>query len=98
MTVQEQVAKMAYGLSDDNAIFLIDFMKKFMFPTNGRLSDDGYVDKKTDVKSNVNAANISDYMQELEDMRLRLKPCIPADFDPQKEWEQAMEEKYGYSG
>lgn len=46
MTVQEQVAKMAYGLFDDNAIFLIDFMKKFMFPTNGRLSDDGYVGKK----------------------------------------------------
>lgn len=53
--------------------------------------------KKTDVKSNDNAANISDYMRELEDMRLRLKPCIPADFDPQKEWEQAMEKKYGYS-
>lgn len=50
MTVQEQVAKMAYGLSDDNAIFLIDFMKKFMFPTNSRLSDDGYVDKKNRCK------------------------------------------------
>ena len=98
MTVQEQAAKMAYGLSDDNAIFLIDFMKKFMFPSNDRLSDDGYVGKKADGKSNVSVANISDFMQELEDMRLRLKPYIPVDFDPQKEWEQAMEEKYGYSG
>lgn len=75
--MQEQVAKMAYGLSDDNAIFLIDFMKKFMLPTNGRLSADGYVSKKTDGKANVSAANISDYMQELEDMRLGLKPYIP---------------------
>lgn len=87
MSLQEQVAQMAYKLSDDDAVFLIDFINRFM-TTSDKAAPQPHTEKKYDP------------MQKLEKMRLELQskmPPVPSDFDPKKEWEQAMEEKYGRS-
>lgn len=45
MSIQEQAAQMINDLSDENVIFLIDFMKRFMLPREG--------DKNLDFKPEV---------------------------------------------
>lgn len=86
MSIQEQAAQMIYNLSDDNVIFLIDFIKKFMLPEDNS--------KETlSIKKSVNEAN---FMQEIERMRLNAKAHFPSDFDSQKIWEEAMDKKYDH--
>lgn len=82
MSLQEQVAQMAYKLSDDDAVFLIDFINRFM-----ATSDNTIPQPHTEKKSNP--------MQFLEAISQELKSKVPSDFDPIKEWEDAMDEKYG---
>lgn len=75
---------MIHGLSDDNVRVLIDFMQRFM-PSKERAENPAQAMERASV------------MQEMETMRKKAKAYFPADFDPQKVWEEAMNEKYGDS-
>ena len=77
MSVQEQAVQMIQDLSDDNAVYLIDFMKRFMLPEN--------IEKKP-----VYTEDVTEFMQEMEHMRVRAKGYFPSDFDPKKIWEEAV--------
>lgn len=81
MSLQEQAAQMIYELSDDDAVFIIDFIKRYIISENDR-------------NKPVGNKNSSAFMEELENMRLKLKSDVPPDFDPKKAWEEAMNEKY----
>lgn len=83
MSVQEQAVQMIKDLSDDNVLFLIDFMKRFMLPKNDR-------------RKQVYAAGGTEFMQEMEQMRVRAKAYFPSDFDAKKIWEEALNEKYDH--
>lgn len=39
-------------------------------------------------------ADETEFMQEMEHMRVRAKAYFPSDFDSKKIWEEAMDEKY----
>lgn len=84
MSVQEQAVQMINSLSDDNVMYLIDFMKRFMLPKDEQNLD--FAEKRE--KS-------IDIMQEMENMRIRAKAYFPADFDSDKIWEEAIYDKYG---
>ncbi len=86
MTVlQEQAVRMIHDLSDDNVICLIDFMKRFMVPE----SSDGKMNPtKTSLED-------TDFMQEMEAMRIKAKPYFTIGVDSGRIWEEAVEEKYG---
>lgn len=80
--LQDQAVQMINGLSDENVRILIDFMQRFK-PSNNRVSD------------TIQPGDEPDFMQEMETMRIQAKAYFPADFDPQKVWEEAIDEKYG---
>ena len=84
MSVQEQAVQMIHSLSEDNVRYLIDFMKRFMLPKEDR----------TDISLMENVPDI-DLMQEMEAMRIKAKSYFPSEFDSDKIWEEAMEERYG---
>lgn len=83
--LQEQAIQMIGVLSDDNVRFLIELMQKFMIP------------KKTEVKSAQieKMEDTRNFMQEMEEMRMKAQPYFSSDFDSQQIWEEAMDEKYG---
>lgn len=85
MSIQEQAVQMIHDLSDDNVAFLVDFMKRFMLPEEAKRKN----------ASVVSPREHADYMQEMEDMRIRAKAYFPSDFDAKKVWEEAMDKKYG---
>ncbi len=83
MSVQEQAVQMIQDLSDDNVIFLIDFMKRFMLPENTK-------------RKSVYMGDVTEFMKEMEHMRIRAKEYFPSNFDPKKIWEEALDEKYDH--
>lgn len=83
--LQEQAMQMIGRLSDDNIIFLIEFMQRFMMPKKQEILLDQNME--TTEAENVNL------MQELERMRMKTKSYFPADFHAEKIWEEAMKEK-----
>ena len=88
MSIQEQAIQMINNLSDDNVAYLIDFMKRFMLPADNEIS--GGAKQKTSPTT----ANDSDFMEELETLRLGVKKYFPKDFDSRRIWEEAIDEKY----
>ncbi len=84
MSVQEQAVQMIHSLSEDNVRYLIDFMKRFMLPKEDRM----------DISLMENVPDM-DLMQEMEAMRIKAKSYFPSEFDSDKIWEEAMEERYG---
>lgn len=82
--IKEQAVQMISGLSDDNVVFLVELMKRFMVP------------KETEVQEtqDTTITNHLDFMQELETMRIKIKPYFPPDLEIKKIWEEAMDEKY----
>lgn len=85
MSMQEQAVQMINNLSDENVKYLIDFMQRFMMP-------------ESDEKRNppiVQTPGGGNFMQEMEDMRLRAKAYFPSDFNSDEILEEAMERKYG---
>ena len=83
MSIQEQAVQMINCLSEDNIIFLQDFMKRFMLPENKQ---------EELIKERKSSA---DFMKELEDMRIRTKTYFPKNFDVRELWEEAVDKKYG---
>ncbi|MEZ3434911.1 MAG: hypothetical protein K1W34_09900 [Lachnospiraceae bacterium] len=80
MSVHEQAVQMISSLSDDNVKYLIDFMKRFMLPNEHT--------------SLYPPAADTEFMQELEALRIRAKSYFPAEFDSNKIWEEEIEQKY----
>lgn len=83
--LQEQAIRIIDRLSDDNVIFLIDFMQRFMLPKGQEKLLDQTAGK----------TESASLMQELEAMRIKSKQYFPVEFDAEKIWEEAIEEKYG---
>jgi hypothetical protein len=77
MSVYDQAVQMIHGLSNEDVVYLVNFMQRFMKPEQ----------EKT-------AATHENIMQELEEMRIQAQPYFPADFDAQRIWEEAMDEKF----
>lgn len=66
MSVQEQAMQMISGLLDDNVIYLIDFMRRFMMPK----------DESNNKVSVIENTGDTDFMQEMEAMRIKTKSYI----------------------
>ena len=86
--IKEQAVQMISGLSDDNVVFLIELMKRFMVPKEAETQE-------TQDKA---VTGHADFMQELETMRIKVKPYFPSDLEIEKIWEEAMDEKYSSFG
>jgi hypothetical protein len=80
---QAQVMQMIENLSDDDLAFLIDFMKRFM------ISND------TKTTASPNNTYDTDFWEEMENMRTKARQYFPDDIEPEKIWEEAINEKYG---
>ncbi len=76
--LQEQAIEIIHNLSDENIVYLIDFMKRFMLPKNVDLQ----ADRKTD------ASDHADFMHEMEKMRIKAKSYFSTGFDSQTIWEE----------
>lgn len=85
MSMQEQAVQMINDLSDENVKYLIDFMQRFMMPKS---------DREREIPI-VQTPGEGDFMQEMEDMRLKAKAYFPSDFNSDEIWEEAMDWKYG---
>lgn len=81
--LQEQAMQIIDRLSDDNVTFLIDFMRRFMLPKGQEMLPDETAGK----------TERAGLMQELETMRIKSKQYFPAEFNAEKIWEEAIEEK-----
>lgn len=86
--IKEQAVQMINGLSDDNVVFLVELMKRFMMPKEVETQD----------AQNESITGHVDFMQELESMRIKAKPCFPSDLKIKEIWEEAMDEKYNSFG
>lgn len=86
--IKEQAVQMISGLSDDNVVFLVELMRRFMMPK----------DVETQDVKNKTITSHADFMQELESMRIKAKPYFPPDLEIEKIWEEAMDEKYSSFG
>lgn len=86
--IKEQAVQMISDLSDDNVVFLIELMKRFMIPKEAEVQK----------KQNKTITSHADFMQELETMRIKMKPYFPSDLETEKIWEEAMDEKYNSFG
>ncbi len=84
--LQKEAIQMISTLSDDNLNYLIDFMKRFMFPKNPT--------EKMDFSADVKAQAF----YEMEQNKATLSSYFPLDFNPKEEYMEAMEEKYGNIG
>lgn len=73
MSVQERAVQMIHSLSDDNVRYLIDFMQRFMMPKE--------VQKNIAPINQEQKADKMNFMQEMEDMRLKAKSYFPSEFD-----------------
>lgn len=83
--LQEQAVQMIGRLSDDNVGFLIDIMQRFMMPK----------DREVNAVQAMNTLDSANFMQEIEAMRMKAKSYFPRDFDSEKVWEEAVDQKYG---
>jgi len=86
--IKEQAVQMISGLSDDNVVFLVDLMKRFMIPKEAEAQE---TQSKT-------ITSYEDFMQELETMRIKMKPYFPSNIEIEKIWEEALDEKYNSFG
>lgn len=83
--LQEQAVRMIGRLSDDNVGFLIDLMRRFMIPEEAGA-------ESAELR---NAEDIRNVLQEMEIMRKHAREYFSVNFDPEKVWKEAMDEKYG---
>ena len=82
--LQEQAVQMIRGMSDENVSFLIEVIQRLVpeKPYQNTI-DQLDIDKKMQAFRRLNAA------------REEIKQYLPENFDPDKELEEAWEEKYG---
>lgn len=86
--IKEQAVQLIDALSDDNVVFLVELMQRFMMPKETKIRD---------IKSET-MTNHADFMQELETMRIKAKAYFPSDLEYEKVLEEAMNEKYSSFG
>jgi len=86
--IKEQAVQMISDLSDDNVVFLVELMKRFMIPKEAEVQN----------KQNKTITSHADFMQDLETMRIKMNPYFPSDLETEKIWEEAMDEKYNSFG
>ncbi len=86
--IKERAVQMISTLSDDNVVFLVEMMTKFMMPKGIERQD----------SQNKTMSSHIDFMQELETMRTNSKPYFPSDLDTENIWREAMDEKYSSFG
>lgn len=85
--IKEQAIQMIDALPDDNVVFLVELMQKFMMP------------RKNETQNIKNEAiNYADFMQELETMRIKAKAYFPPDLEYENMYGEAMNEKYSSFG
>lgn len=82
-TLQEQAVQLIHGLSEENISFLIEFIQRFMVQN----STETVTDNKNDKKS------MQAFLR-LDAARAEIKNYLPKDFDPEKELEEAITERY----
>lgn len=70
------------ALPDDNVVFLVELMQRFMMPKETKIQD---------IKSETTGH--ADFMQELEKMRIKVKAYFPSDLEYEKVLGEAMAEK-----
>ena len=82
--LQEQAVQMISGLSDDNVSFLIEVIQRLMPQKEYRSAE-----QLTSSKDSLRA------FQRLDAVRGEIFKYLPADFDPDRELEEARFERYG---
>ena len=86
--IKEQAVQLIDALPDDNVVFLVELMQRFMIPEET---------KKRDIKSETMASH-ADFMQELETMRIKAKSYFPPNLEYEKILKEAIDEKYSSFG
>lgn len=85
--IKERAVQMIDALADDNVVFLIELMQRFMMPKESEVQD---------IKNET--TNHADFMQELETMRIKAKTYFPSDLEYEKVLGESMNEKYSSFG
>lgn len=86
--IKERAVQMIDALPDNNVVFLVELMQRFMMPKG---AGTGYVKSET-------VSSHAGFMQELEAMQIKAKPYFPSDLEPEKIWGEAIDEKHGSFG
>ena len=73
--IKEQAVQMIDALPDDNVVFLVELMQRFMIPKENEIQD---------IKNETTSH--ADFMQELETMRIKAKAYFPSDLEYDKGW------------
>ena len=82
--LQEQAVQIISGLSDDNVSFLLEVIQRLM-----PQKEYGNAEQLTSSKDSLRA------FQRLDAARGEISKYLPADFDPDRELEEARFERYG---
>lgn len=86
--IKEQAMQMIDALPDDNVVFLVELMQRFMMPKEAEAQD-------------IACGTITShagFMQELEKMRIKAKSYFPSDLKVEEILEEVIDEKYGSFG
>lgn len=84
--LQKEAIQMINGLSDDNLRYLIDFIKRFMLPqTQNTISPPPQKEKMQ-------------AFYQMEEMKAGLSVYFPSDYNPEKDYMEAIDRKYGNIG
>lgn len=86
--IKEQAVQLIDALPDDNVVFLVELMQRFMMPKENKIRD---------IKGETVTSH-ADFMQELETMRIKAKAYFPSDLEYEEVLEEAMNEKYSSFG
>lgn len=81
--LQEQAVQMIQGLSDDNVRFLIEIIQRLMPQKAYARTSKSSEDEAMQAFHRLNAA------------RAEIKQYLPKNFDPDRELEEALAERYG---
>ncbi len=81
--LQEQAVQMIHGLSDDNVRFLIEIIQRLMIQESRMV-----VEQQADGQSGIQA------FERLNAAREEIRKALPEDFDPDRELEEALAERY----
>ena len=84
--IKEQAVQMIDALPDDNVVFLVELMQRFMMPREAE-----------DIQDESITSHVG-FMQELETMRIKARAYFPSDLEYEKVLEEAMNEKYSNFG
>ena len=84
--LQDQAVRMVQELSDDDAQFVIEFIKRIAPQKNRELSPEER-QRRAEEKQRA--------FLRLEETRKRMQKYFPDDFDPERELAEAREERYG---